>query len=562
MLRNQLIQLLAILLFSTTSLFAARKPYVFINNTGRSVNDIHIVFTEENVYIEEPGTHSKMDRHINKFFPIDNSTDDNPNAIHRKGNTPLPNGGTVYGIFKKDGRGPVKIREWWWTYDGERVGDVQLGDQFKTRQSGSLIVPGEDVVRSIKLKNKVKDFKIDDRRWVPEDYGVNDLHIVLKGNVSPDPIDKKRDSLTDTPKYGGRFADAEKVTCNCQDLPPFSQPRARQRELNRLDEPCKSVCKNSDEKLQVIHYRNGNMPMDSTIEIKLRSSKDFELHNWWWTKDSKPITFDPDDKSDPIDLGAPNAAPGDDSKHKEEATPTDEREFDDFVVSFKPFQFEGGTRFIATTHPEGGADLPSTPDQILDPIYSNPELFEPLFKKMGGEFYAEAPVKDYSAAAKLNVNLRAFYPLNKRLLIGLGYRYHKTEITGSLPLSVFSTEPMPTQYAAKLSTQLHYSAPELILRYILLQSRIAFYGGVSGGMQFINSEDLKVQLAGEHYVLPYQFKHTSWAAGLEVGINYYWMDWFYTGLSGHLDLNQNARGKINKTPSIGIHLGVKSMFGH
>ncbi len=558
MLRNQMINLLAILLISSTSLFAARKPYVFINNTGQAVNDIHIVFTEEGVDIEEPGAHSKIEDHITTFFPIDDSNQDDPNAIHRKGTKLLPNGGTVYGIFTKNGRGPIKIREWWWTEDGKRIGNVQKGDQIKSDQSGSLIVPGEDIVRSIKLKNKIKDYKIEDERWVPEEYEVNDLHLVFKGSVSPDPIDAKKDSLADNPKkYGGRFVDTEKVTCNCQDLPSFDQPRARKRALNRLDEPCKSVCKNSNEQLHVIHYRNGSMPMDGDIELRLRSGKDFKLLNWWWTKDSRPITFDPDDKSDPIDLGDPNAAPGDDSRHKEGADASDGREFDDHVVSLEPWRFEGGTRFVANNEPEGGANLPTTPDAILEPIYTNPELFERIYSKLGGEFYAEEQVKDYSTNPKLNVNLKAFYPINDRLLVGLGYRYQKTEVTGSLPLSIFSSEPVTEQYAAKLLTQYNYSAPELILRYMLIQARFAFYGGVSGGMQFINSEDIEVALAGEQYALPYEFKHTSWMAGLEAGINYDLNKWLYAGVSGHLNLSKDAAGELQKQPSVGVHLGVK-----
>ncbi|GJM35073.1 MAG: hypothetical protein DHS20C18_40740 [Saprospiraceae bacterium] len=558
MLRNHGVFLFLLFFIHVTALFGARKPYVFVNNTGKEVNDIHIVFTTEGVEIEEPNAHSKIEDHINKRFPIDDTDQNDPNAIHRKGNLPLPNGGVVYGVFKKNGRGPIKIRQWWWTYDGERIGEIQNGDEDKTQQSGSLVVPGEDIVRGISLKNKVKDFEIKDNKWEPKEAPINDLHVVFKGENSPDPINKEKANAEDTPKYGGKFEEFEKVTCSCDELPPFTQKHARERALSRLDEPCKSLCKNADQRLHVIHFRNGSMPKGSEIDLKFRSNKDFELTDWWWTRDGKPITFIPDDKVNPIKLGDTNAPPKTESKHKEGNAGKDEgRKYDDHVISYRPLRLEGGGQFSTGYRPEGGANLPTTEGEILKPLYNDPVLFEKLFERLGGEFFVEEPVKNYAAKPGIGINLRTYYPLSDRLLIGLGFNYQKTKINGTLPLQLFSTGPGTEGYAANLSTQFHYYMPDLKLRYLITQSKLALYGEVSIGAQFIRAQDVEVELAGVQYILPYSFKHNALNAGLEAGVNYTWNNWLYTGIRSNVNFYKGADGKINNTTGVGMHLGVK-----
>ena len=167
---------LVLLLLGLTTAIANEKSYIFQNNTGREVNDLHIEFTEEGV---EYNSNSEQRKNM-AAKKASHKIDQNDAKVHHfkfKGRKKqISNGDYVYVDFKTDGNKEIKIKSWYWTFNDTRVSTVKIGDSNKLLQDEDLAVVSEDIVKEFKFKNRVPKVKTGTK---VEEYGINDLHIVV-----------------------------------------------------------------------------------------------------------------------------------------------------------------------------------------------------------------------------------------------------------------------------------------------------------------------------------------------------------------------------------------------
>ncbi|MEZ5042617.1 MAG: hypothetical protein R2828_22155 [Saprospiraceae bacterium] len=264
------------------------KDFVFINNTGRDANDLHIQF-DTIVELVHPAP-KETDRYLSSKFRRKTTQNDNGKTqIHlanrgRQEDKLVKNGEEVWGRFETNGE-DLHIESWYWTFNGDTIGTVMAGDLNKANQAESLVVPGIDVVTGFKFKNDIYD----GFNGPNQDAVVNDLHIVTNRPVIP--INKTKADENDDEKVGGIFKGATTIHCECSQLPQAE--RERNRALNQMGEPCKSLCQDSREDLYVVQLDNPDepLPAGTEIPINLRGDDTAEVLQWWFTGDGYPLKF-------------------------------------------------------------------------------------------------------------------------------------------------------------------------------------------------------------------------------------------------------------------------------
>lgn len=108
--------LFAALALNATSAFAASKKFTFPNKTGQQANDLHVEFDQ--------GVTPKLENNSYGAFSNYNSSPGSSSAefdggtVADKGNTAIR--------FENTGN-KITIKKWWWTKDGERIGEIHKG---------------------------------------------------------------------------------------------------------------------------------------------------------------------------------------------------------------------------------------------------------------------------------------------------------------------------------------------------------------------------------------------------------------------------------------------------
>lgn len=374
------------------------KKYIFVNNTGKDVNDLHIQFDKEVKIISSELTE--------KFADERAETANGKTTTHfankgegENGSRLVKNGAKISGEFKSTD-GDFHIEKFWWTLDGEKIGEDHPGDVAKANQSVMLVVPSDDVVTEFEFKNDVYEGKKDEKEAV-----VNDLHIVTKNPVKP--VNRTKTNGDDSEKVGGVFKDSETIKCACDELPDNdknyeTQPRKRARRA--MPEPCRTICETCKETRYVTHLSNpdANLPAGAKVPVQFRGDEKTEVEQWWWTQDGKPLIFKEstyqgktEGKTRKGDENEP-AKPNDDWKRGGTMTGGEELYSVALPQPYKPGHAVAVSGGYTLRQSEELAPL--LPQEALKGVYENEEIFGQLFERLGGEFFV-GELTDYQVVS-------------------------------------------------------------------------------------------------------------------------------------------------------------------
>lgn len=114
-----IIAVLTIQTFTSLKSYSSEREITFTNNTGKTVDDLHIEFTNKNTEWDDTKPHTfNSERH------------DAGKNNHNFYGTAIPNGGTATMSFKL-ANGDITINRWWWTIGGNAIADGQREGEIK-----------------------------------------------------------------------------------------------------------------------------------------------------------------------------------------------------------------------------------------------------------------------------------------------------------------------------------------------------------------------------------------------------------------------------------------------
>lgn len=530
------------------------KDYIFINNTGKPANDLHIQFDTE-VDLVNPAPRSSGTYVGSKFRTSRVRTNGGRTQIHfanrgRSKAKVVGDGEEVWGRFTTE-QDDLHIVSWYWTFNGDTIGVVMNGDLVKAQQSNSLVVPGSDVVTEIEIENDI--YK--GRKGADGSAVVNDLHL-----VTTRPVKSINEGLAETP-----FRKATTIHCECSTLGPPG--RARTRALNRLPEPCKSLCADSRTDLYVVQLDSTaqRIPAGTKIPVKLRGDDTAEVLQWWFTENGYPLKFregryqngdrkgEPKrdgDKGEPLKLGSGDR----DSRYKPGGKMEDKGEIYNIAMLPTPTDeqavFTVNLDLMATAQRNTGlaANALPRPDQIMEQLWS--ENYQDLINELGelvvleGNLSADQILLTGGSAAigfqfgpKWSVNLEAGMSRGK--------------VNGDIPIIAFnsgSTAPIQAPWEASVQQyDLH-----VLLNYKISPYFSAGIGGFSGQQKMLSSE---FELLSHKIALASDWQRKTKGFSLQMGVS--------LPLSPHASLLFNGRlktfiGQDNPTylPEVGAGIRI------
>jgi len=521
------------------------KDYVFINNTGKPANDLHIQFDSE-VKLVNPAP-NPSDKYVgSKFRSSKLSTEGGRSQVHfknrgRSAAKVVGNGEQVWGRFATEEE-DLHIVSWYWTFNGDTIGTVMHGDLVKAQQSNSLVVPGSDVVTELEFENNIYKGRKDGAGSAV----INDLHI-----VTTRPVQSINEGLAETP-----FRKATTIHCECSTLGPPG--RARTRALNRLPEPCRSLCADSRTDLYVVQLDSTakRIPAGTKIPVKLRGDDTAEVLQWWFTENGYPIKFregryedkglkgEPKrdgKKGEPLKLGSGDR----DSRYKPGGKLKDKGEIysiaQNFTPSYNRSAFRLSLDLLGTSQYNSGlsnAILP-TPNLIMDVLLER--YGEDLFKDFGeliiqeGELSADRIIFP-GAAMAIGI------PFTGKWRLGLESGISQAKVAGIIPvISLNDGFTMPQQIPWEANVQqLDFHA------YIVHQIGGHFSAGIGGfiSQQKVNRSEL--MLFSQASPLPSEWRRTRKGLSLQMGV--------VLPLSGQSSFVLNGRWKTIIDQENAIHI--------
>lgn len=497
--------------WSTTS-----KDFVFINNTGRDANDLHIQF-DTIVDFQEVAPKVSSNYLGSKFRRIIHRTNEGRSQIHfinrgRSKSKVVQNGQEVWGRFSTDAE-DLHIVNWFWTFNGDTIGELMHGDLRKAQQSNSLVVPGIDVVTELEFENKI--YK--GRPGQDDNAIVNDLHIVSKLPAS---------SINEgTAK--SIFRDANTTHCACSNLPVAG--RERKLALNRMDEPCRSLCENSRIDLYVINLSNPteDVPPDTKIPVKLRASDKVDVLEWWFTEDGFPLRF----REGSTQSGKPKGEPKRDGE-KDEPLKLGKNDQDSRYGPGGKLEDKGEVYQISHTSYSPRTDNPRSvyldlraslqqsiiapglnapkPDQILE-ILLNEQLNDEL------EDFAELlPLEGHllnksSYWAGFDASLGI--PISKKWHVSIEAGRAQGSVTGKIPFLNFRTGTT-TPIDARWEAQIRQEEFILMIGYEFIKGLHATLGGFQGRQRLLDNH---LTLQGRQFAIPIEWDANTYGMVLQLG---------------------------------------------
>ena len=547
---------LCFVLFGSLAWATTSKDFVFINNTGRDVNDLHIQF-DTTVDFQAVAPKASSNYLGSKFRRIVHRKNEGRSQVHfinrgRSKSKVVQNGQAVWGRFSTDAQ-DLHILSWCWTFNGDTIGNVMQGDLRKTLQSNSLVVPGVDVVTELEFENKI--YK--GRPGQDDNAVVNDLHIVSK--VPATSINEGTSESV--------FQDANTTHCPCSNLPAAG--RERKLALKRMNEPCKSLCENSRIDLYVINLSNPskNLPPDTKIPVKLRANDKVDVLEWWFTQDGFPLRFregrtengkpkgEPKrdgEEDEPLKLGKNDQ----DSRFGPGGTLEDKGEaYNISHTSYSPptgkseyvfLDLRGSVQQSLTTP---GLNLPS-PDLILE-ILLNEQLNDEL-KDFAELLPLEGSLSDtpsYWAGFDASLGI----PLSRRWHLSIEAGRAQGTLTGKIPFLDFRTGTSTT-IDARWEAQIRQEEYILMIGYEFIKGLQATVGGFKGRQRLLDNH---LTLRGRQFAIPLEWDANTYGMVLQLGSRLplaKGLDWVFNAkLKGYLQQDKPAyRPELN----MGIRLNL------
>lgn len=565
MLRSTIIQLTCLFLFCLMSIpnlsGQTSKDYVFINNTGRDANDLHIQF-DTIVELLHPAPKPSEQYLGSKFRRKVTTNTAGKSQIHlanrgKKKAKLVKNGQEVWGRFETNGQ-DLHIESWYWTFNGDRIGTVMTGDQDRSKQSTNLVVPGVDVVTSFKFKNEIYDgFKGPNARAV-----INDLHIVSSKPIHP--INRSRKDADSPEKVGGVFKDAKTVHCACSTLPADNQ--ARRRALAKMPEPCRSLCKDSKTDLYVVQLENPDKPLPAGTEvpIDLRGDDSAEVLEWWFTENRFPIKFR-ERKTEsgrsrgearrdgtagqPLRLGRGDR----DSRYGRGGTNEDKGELYSIAMLSTPGSAGGGFAVDLDAY-ANYEELPATHTQVLFPNQNliiqalfddqNTALLEEL-----GDFMPLEGEQSTQNTSLPGIGLAAGFQVLPKWQLITGGSYSMGRLSGSIPIVSFnsnSTETILGTWTGSIQQSQFYVGTRYQINAIL-------QAVITGTFSQQKALDSRLTVLDHQIALPHEWQ--SKQEGVYVGIDMTLPLKTKIALNAKAGINANLQGENRYyRPQLGLGL--------
>ena len=115
------LKIIGILFLLSTAAFAAKeKTFEFTNKTGQEANDLHIRFVQ--------GAHPVPEIPGQNYGAFTDSSGAGSTSLDFEGGS-VPDGGSTKIKFKTSSS-KLTIKEWWWTWNGDRIGELHDGKNF------------------------------------------------------------------------------------------------------------------------------------------------------------------------------------------------------------------------------------------------------------------------------------------------------------------------------------------------------------------------------------------------------------------------------------------------
>lgn len=494
------------------------KDYLFINNTGQPANDLHIQFDTE-VSLVHPAPRATGTYVSSKFRQTKVRTNNGRSEIHfanrgRSKAKVVGNGEEVWGRFSTEEE-DLHIVSWYWTFNGDTIGTVMQGDLVKAQQSNSLIEPGSDVVTEIEIENHI--YK--GRKGTDGSAIVNDLHL-----VTTRPVQSINEGLVETP-----FRKATTIHCACSSL--GAPGRERRQALNRLPEPCKSLCADSRTDLYVVQLDSTaqRIAAETKIPVKLRGDDTAEVLQWWFTDDGHPLKFregryqNGDKKGEPKrdgDQGEPlKLGSGDrDMRYKPGGKFKNNGEI--YQIARLPNPPEEASNWTVHTEllakVQSNSQLPSRllprPEMVMERLYQ-PDLVD-VIQELG-----ELVVLDANSSAEKVVLVGGSAAIGLSFArawgIGLEAGMGRGKVKGSFPIVAFnsgSTAPINAAWQASLQQlELHLSVHYTPLPYLS-----ASIGGFMGQQRVLESQ---LELLGQRVAFTPDWQNSIKGYSLQLGLH-------------------------------------------
>lgn len=537
------------------------KDYVFINNTGKDANDLHIQF-DTLVELIHPAPKPSEKYLSSKFRRKVTTNTAGKSQIDlanrgKKGAKLVKNGQEVWGRFETNGQ-DLHIESWYWTFNGDTIGTVMAGDLDRSKQSTNLVVPGVDVVTSFKFKNDIYDgFKGPNAGAI-----INDLHIVSSKPIQP--INRSREDADSPEKVGGVFKDAQTVHCACSTLPAADQ--ARRRALAKMPEPCRTLCKDSKTDLYVVQLENPDKPLPAGTEvpIDLRGDDTAEILQWWFTENGFPIKFrerktesgrtrgEPrrdGTKGQPLRLGRGDR----DSRYGRGGTNEDKGEVYSIAVLSTPGVAGGG--FTVDLDAYASYDeLPATHTQVLFPNQNliTQALFDDQNTALLEELGDFMPLEGEQSTQNISlpgVGLAAGFQILPKWQLITGGSYSTGRLSGSVPIVSFnsnSTETILGTWTGSIQQRQFYVGTRYQIN-TLLQAVIT---GTFSQQKAVESQ---LEVLDHQIALPHEWQ--SKQKGIYVGIDMTLPLKTKIALNAKAGINANLQGENRYyRPELGLGL--------
>lgn len=552
---------------SFTTLIANEKSYIFQNNTGRTVNDLHIEFTEEGVEYNSNSEQRNNMAARNPNHQIDTDDEKIHHFTFRGRRKQIANGAYIYIDFKTEGAKAIKIKNWYWTFNGNRVSTVNLGDADKATQDEDLIVDSEDIVKEYKFKNGVP--KVRSGNTV-EEYGINDLHIVVSQAIKVN--NRSREDGNSPRKTGGVFEDTDIIPCNCDALPDNDifntrgeNTAARRRALRALDEPCKTLCESTTEKRYVVQLKTDDVvKTGQEIPIRLIGEEDFDIIGLpWWTKDGHPITYNEDRNRD-THGGTENRPPREDETRDE--MDWEEAEEAIFPVASLLPGFglhstkRGFTIGLGLAYSKTPGNLvqslgPASNAEVLIPGLENEIIYFDFTDPVQYELLKEKPaLQKVKQSAMLRAQLA--YQLDK-WEIRSEYAYQKIQQEYRIELAPLSN---PAIINGQLDVEIVKHHVSLGIRRYFSESRLEPFAEAGAAMNFLHAKENQVTFEEVKYNYQKCKWLTTWGiyamTGLRLHMNDRLFSEFRAGIHYYQSDHPMTSFKDRVSPELGLNLGI------
>lgn len=507
---------LCLMLCGTFAWGSTSKDFVFINNTGRDANDLHIQF-DTIVDFQEVAPKVSGNYLGSKFRRIIHRTSEGRSQIHfinrgRNKSKVVQNGQEVWGRFSTEGQ-DLHILSWCWTFNGDTISTVMQGDVRKARQSNSLVVPGIDVVTELEFENEIYQ----GRPGQDDNAVVNDLHIVSKL-----PVTSINEGTAES-----IFRDANTTHCPCSNLPAAG--RERKIALKRMDEPCRSLCENSRIDLYVVNLSNPaqNVPPDTKIPVKLRATDKVDVLEWWFTQDGFPLRFregrtqsgtrkgEPKkdgEKDQPLKLGKNDQdsryGPGGKLEDKGEIYSIAHNGYSTPTARTKSVYLDlKATLQQSQTAPS--LKVPN-PDQILEILLK--EQFNDGLEDFAELLPLEGSLSD-TPSYWTGFDASFGIPLSSRWQLSIEGGRAQGKVIGQIPFVDFktgSTVPIEAKWEAKVQQE----ELLLLLGYEFIRGLYATVGGFGGRQRLLDSH---LTLRGQQLSIPLEWDSTPYGLTAQLG---------------------------------------------